>query len=159
MRDPAEEHADVARRIAELAQAKGLTVGCAESLTSGAIAIAIGAAPEASEWFRGGVVAYSEAVKRGALGVNARKLTSATCARQMAGGAAAVLMAGAAVAVTGVGGPGPTDGEPAGTVFIAATVRGRMIDRHLVFDGDPAEVVHATAGAALELLAQALDEA
>ena len=159
MQDPAEEYEDLARRIAELAQTKGLTIGCAESLTSGAIAVAIGAAPEASEWFRGGVVAYSEAVKRGVLGVNARKLTSATCARQMAGGAAAVLMAGATVAVTGVGGPGPADGEPAGTVFIAATVRGRVIERHHVFDDEPAHVVHATVGAALELLAQALDEA
>lgn len=159
MQDPAEEYAEAGRRIAELAQARGLTVGCAESLTSGAIAVAIGAAPEASEWFRGGVVAYDEAVKRGLLGVNARKITSATCARQLAGGAAAVLQADATVAVTGVGGPGPADGEPAGTVFIAATVRGRMIERQHRFDGDPAEVVHATVGAALDLLAQALDEA
>ena len=159
MQDPAEEYEDVARRVAELAQAKGLTIGCAESLTSGAIAVALGAAPEASAWFRGGVVSYDEAVKRGLLGVNARKITSAACARQMAGGAAAVLTADAAVAVTGVGGPGPTDGEPAGTVFIAATVRGRMIEQQQLFDGDPAEVVHATVGAALELLAQALDDA
>lgn len=159
MQDPAEEYEDVARRVAELAQAKGLTIGCAESLTSGAIAVALGAAPEASAWFRGGVVSYDEAVKRGLLGVNARKITSAACARQMAGGAAAVLTADAAVAVTGVGGPGPTDGEPAGTVFIAATVRGRMIEQQQLFDGDPAQVVHATVGAALELLAQALDDA
>lgn len=159
MQDPAEEYEDVARRVAELAQAKGLTIGCAESLTSGAIAVALGAAPEASAWFRGGVVSYDEAVKRGLLGVSARKITSAACARQMAGGAAAVLTADAAVAVTGVGGPGPTDGEPAGTVFIAATVRGRMIEQQQLFDGDPAQVVHATVGAALELLAQALDDA
>lgn len=159
MQDPAEEFAATAERIADRARARGLTVGCAESLTSGAIAVAIGAAPEASEWFRGGVVAYDEAVKRGLLGVDAPKITSSACARQLAGGAAAVLQADAAVAVTGVGGPGPVDGEPAGTVFIAATVHGRMIERHHVFDGDPAQVVHATVGAALDLLAQALDEA
>ena len=39
------------------AQAKGLRVGAAESLTSGRLAVELGRAERASEWFAGSVVA------------------------------------------------------------------------------------------------------
>lgn len=156
MEDPADEFAALAEEVADRAKAAGLTVATAESLTSGGIANAIGAAPEASEWFRGGVVAYAEAVKREVLGVTAESITSAECARELASGVASLLGADAAVAVTGVGGPDPADGEPAGTVFAAASVRGELRDALFRFDGNPAEVVHQTVRAALTLLRDAL---
>jgi len=157
MQDPAEEYAEdaegIARRVAEL----GMTVATAESLTAGAVSVALGAAPEASDWYRGGLAAYSEDVKREVLGVTAEKVTSAQCARELALGVARLLGADASVAVTGVGGPGPTEGEPEGTVFAAAQVRGEVVEAHHVFEGDPAEIVHQTVGAALALLRQALE--
>lgn len=156
MEDPADEFAALAEEVADRAQAAGLTVATAESLTSGGIANAIGAAPEASEWFRGGVVAYAEAVKREVLGVTAESITSAECARELAAGVAELLGADAAVSVTGVGGPDPADGEPAGTVYAAVSVRGELRDARFRFDGGPAEVVHQTVRAALELLRDAL---
>jgi nicotinamide-nucleotide amidase len=159
MEDPADEFAALAEEVADRAQAAGLTVATAESLTSGGIANAIGAAPEASEWFRGGIVAYAEAVKREVLGVTAESITSAGCARELATGVAKLLGADAAVAVTGVGGPEPADGEPAGTVYAAAWVQGELRDAHFNFDGEPAEVVHQTVRAALELLRDALPPA
>ena len=156
MEDPADEFATLAEEVADRAQAAGLTVASAESLTSGGITNALGAAPEASEWLRGGVVAYAEAVKREVLGVTADDITSAECARQLATGVARLLGADAAVAVTGVGGPEPSDGEPAGSVYAAVTVDGDVRDAHFQFDGDPSEVVHRTIRAALELLRDAL---
>ena len=42
-----------AELVASLAGERGWSVGAAESLTSGAVASALGAAPEASSWFRG----------------------------------------------------------------------------------------------------------
>jgi nicotinamide-nucleotide amidase len=159
MQDPAEEYAADAEAIAERVKELGITVATAESLTSGAISVALGAAPEASDWYRGGVAAYSEEVKREVLGVTAEKVTSAQCARELASGVAKLLGADASVAVTGVGGPGPTEGEPEGTVFAAARVGDTLLEAHHVFDGDPAEVVHETVGAALALLRQALEAA
>lgn len=156
MEDPADEFAELASEIAELARISGLTIAAAESITSGAITNALGAAPEASEWLRGGVVAYAESVKRDVLGVTAEKITSAACARQLASGVAQLLEADAAVAVTGVGGPEPADGEPAGSIYAAVTVRGDLRDAHFQFDGDPSVVVHQTVRAALELLRDAL---
>jgi nicotinamide-nucleotide amidase len=156
MEDPADEFARVASEVAERAQAAGLPIAVAESLTSGGIANALGAAPEASEWFRGGVVAYAESVKRDVLGVEADSVNSTQCARELATGVAGLLDAGAAVAVTGVGGPEPEDDEPAGSVYAAVTVQGEVRDAHFQFDGDPSQVVHQTVRAALELLRDAL---
>ncbi|WP_448811552.1 CinA family protein [Agromyces bauzanensis] len=156
MQDPADEFAGIAAEVARRAQAAGLTVAAAESLTSGAITNTLGAAPDASEWLRGGVVAYAEGVKRDVLGVTADDITSAQCARELAAGVARLLGADAAVSVTGVGGPEPADGEPAGSVYAAVAVRGDIRDAHFQFDGDPSEVVHATVRAALELLRDAL---
>ena len=159
MQDPADKFERLAEEIARRAKGAGLTVAAAESLTTGAISNALGAAPEASEWLRGGVVAYATEVKRALLGVTAEKVASAQCARELAEGVARVLDADATVAVTGVGGPDPDEGEPAGSVFAAASVRGELREAHWQFDGDPSEVVHQTAGAALTLLRDALPPA
>jgi len=159
MEDPADEFAAIADDIGERVRASGLRVAAAESLTSGAIANALGAGPDASQWFQGGVVAYAESVKREVLGVTAESVTSAQCARELATGVARLLGAEAAVAVTGVGGPEPEGDEPAGSVYAAVTVRGDIRDAHFQFDGgDPSVVVHQTVRAALELLRDALPE-
>ena len=159
MQDPADEFDGLAVEIAQRAQAAGLTIAAAESLTTGAISNALGAAPEASEWLRGGIVAYAEGVKRDLVGVTAEKVASAQCARELASGVARLLGADAAVAVTGVGGPGPDEDEPPGSVYAATSVRGEIREAHWQFEGDPSEVVHRTAGAALALLRDALPPA
>lgn len=67
----------------------------------------------------------------------------------MAVGALRVLGADVAVGATGVGGPEPSEGCPAGTVFVAvATARGHRV-REYHFDGDPPQVVRAAAARAL----------
>ena len=63
-------------------------VAAAESLTSGRVAAQLGAAPEAAEWFRGGLVAYHDQVKHGLLGVPDGPVVCDRAARQMARGAA-----------------------------------------------------------------------
>ena len=157
MEDPADEFAAIADDIAERVRAANLRVAAAESLTSGAIANALGAGPDASEWFQGGVVAYAESVKRELLGVTAESVASTQCARELATGVARLLGADATVAVTGVGGPEPEGDEPAGSVYAAVLVRGDIRDAHFQFDGgDPSVVVHQTVRAALELLRDAL---
>lgn len=97
----------------------GQTLAVAESLTGGLLASAFARAPGSSEWFRGGIVAYSSAVKYDLLDVPDGPVVSEAAAVTMARGACRLLKAEVAVAVTGVAGPDPQDGEPPGTVWAA----------------------------------------
>ena len=144
--------------VAELAQESSLSVAVAESLTSGAVASALGAGPEASEWFRGGVVAYAPTVKFDVLGVTPGRVVTEQCAREMAVGVASLLGADVAAAVTGVGGPGPDEGEPAGTTIIAVTSPSGLTCRTFRFDGDPSEVLEATVEQVVSMTATAMRE-
>lgn len=78
------------------------------------------------------------------------------CAREMATGVQRVTGADVAVAVTGVGGPDPEEGRPAGTVFIAVAVGDDVAVHEHAFTGDPEKIVAASTRAALEHLAHAL---
>ena len=130
-----------------------LTVATAESLTSGTIAKTLGAGPNASAWFRGGVVAYAEDVKFHVLGVDEGPVVTDRCAQQMAEGARRLLDADLVVAATGVGGPDPSEGEPPGTVFVAVAGPSGVETAKLSLDGDPDAVLAGTVSACLVRLA------
>ncbi len=151
--DGMNDHA-IAEELAEVVRRRGLTVAVAESLTAGQIATALGAAPESAEWFRGGIVAYSAEVKHKVLGVPQVPVVSETAAKAMAEGVNSLLGATLSVAVTGVGGPGPQDGEPAGSVWFALA-DDSVTASHRQFDGDPEQVLEQTVQRALELLLEA----
>lgn len=92
-----------------------LTLAVAESLTCGRVQAAIGAVPGASEYFLGGVTAYSLAAKVKLLGVNRAHARRVNCVSQrvaveMAQGACALFGAAVAVATTGYAEPSPADG-------------------------------------------------
>ncbi|TDP98410.1 MULTISPECIES: CinA family protein [unclassified Leifsonia] len=152
-----ENDTDLGETIADLASSAGLTIAVAESLTSGAIASALGASPQAGDWFAGGVVAYSEHVKFDVLGVTPGPVITAACAEQMASGVGRLLSADLVAAVTGAGGPGSEEGKEAGTVFLAHGRPDAPQVEELHFDGDPEEVVRATVDAALAAMARDLE--
>jgi nicotinamide-nucleotide amidase len=131
-------------------------VAVAESLTSGKLATTLGAGPDASEWFVGGVVAYAADDKNDLLGVTPGPVETGHCPTEMARGVARLLRADATVAVTGVGGPDPDEGEPAGTVYLAAVGPRHESCRRLDLDGNPDEVVLQTVAAALTDLRTAI---
>lgn len=149
--------AEIAERIGRRALAAGLRVAVAESLTSGAIATRLGAASQASSWFAGGVVAYAADVKFKVLNVDPGPVVTARCAAQLADGVTRLLGADVAVAVTGVGGPEPDEGHPAGTVYTAVSHLSEQHVTHNVFDGDPSEVVEQATFNALQLLLRAVE--
>ncbi|MGV9615335.1 CinA family protein [Nocardia xishanensis] len=144
-----------AAELARLALDHGLSIAVAESLTCGRLACSLGAAPDSSDWFRGGVVAYHPDVKHRLLDVPDVPVVSETAARAMATGVRALVGATAAVAVTGVGGPDPQDGEPAGSVWFAVATGGEVRAEHRTFDGDPDRVLDQTVDHALDLLLEA----
>ena len=50
----------LAVRIADALRSSSVTVAVAESLTGGSLAARLAAAPDSSEWFRGGIVAEEQ---------------------------------------------------------------------------------------------------
>ncbi|MDR6864749.1 CinA family protein [Phycicoccus sp. 3266] len=151
--DPSER----AEQVARLAEVSGRSVAVAESLTAGALSSALGAAPDSSEWFRGGVVAYASDVKHTLLKVPDGPVVSEQAALAMAESTAELLGADVALAVTGAGGPDPQDGQPAGTVWLAVCVGRHATTECRRFPGSPEDVVQQTVLRGLALLQQALE--
>jgi nicotinamide-nucleotide amidase len=112
--DETMEHAVLTRL-----EARGWTLGVAESLTGGLIGARLASVPGASRTFRGSIASYATDVKRDVLGVSAERVVSGECAEQMAEGARRALGADVGIAVTGVAGPDEQDGQPVGTVWFA----------------------------------------
>ncbi len=136
--------------------ARGETVGCAESLTGGALADLLSGTPGASATFRGGVVSYATGVKRDVLGVTAAQVVSADCASQMAVGARRLLAVDWALAATGVAGPEKQDDKPVGTVYLGLAGPLGVEVHRLLLSGDRAGIRAAACRAALEALADEL---
>lgn len=130
----------------------GRLLACAESCTAGRVAARCAAAPGASSWFRGGLVAYHPEVKRELLGVTAESVFSSQAVREMAVGVATLLGASVAVSTSGVAGDEPVDGCAPGTVYFGTVVDGDVRATVLRFDGDADAVAEQAADAALLLL-------
>jgi nicotinamide-nucleotide amidase len=154
----------LAHVIVERISARGETLGCAESITGGAIAEAIVRVPGASRCFLGGIVAYDNAVKEALLDVPhatlaAHGAVSAEVAEAMARGACERLGTTFALATTGIAGPtGATENKPVGLVYIALAERGGPVDvRRITLPGSRDEVRNRTLMFALNMLWRRLE--
>ena len=95
----------------------------AESLTGGLVAARIVAVPGASEWFRGGIVAYASEVKADLLDVPPGPVVSEAAARRRwPTGVRRALGADVGLSTTGVAGPTEQEGQPPGTVWLGMAV-------------------------------------
>ena len=121
--------------IGEQLRTAGLTVGTAESCTGGAIAATLTSVPGSSDYFMGGIVSYTNAVKRHLLRVSPTDLqqcgpVSQPVVEQMARGAREALHCDIAVATSGIAGPGGSTPEtPIGTVWIAIATPTRTLSK------------------------------
>ncbi len=119
------ENKILSREIQQLVYEAGKTLGTAESCTGGRIAESIIAVPGASEYFKGGVISYTDEIKEHVLGVDHDTLVekdavSEEVARMMVQGATRVLNVDYAIAATGYAGPGGGTKEiPVGTIWLA----------------------------------------
>jgi len=110
-----------------LLQRRSWMAATAESVTGGRVAAALTGVPGSSQSFAGGIVAYDNAVKTGALGVDAALIerdgaVSESVALAMARGARERLHAQIAVATTGIAGPsGGSPKKPVGLVWFAVS--------------------------------------
>ena len=119
--------------IGELLKAKNLSLSTAESCTGGGIAALITSVPGSSEYFNGGIVAYSNEIKKDLLHVSAETLAkygavSRETVIEMVKGAMKTLKTDCAVATSGIAGPGGgTPEKPVGTVWIAAAYKNDIV--------------------------------
>lgn len=122
--------ADALELKALLLRAPRLTLAVAESLTAGHVQARVAAASGSSEYFLGGITAYSLEEKVRHLGVNraaAKKVNcvSAEVAEQMARGACELFGSDLGVATTGYAEPSPVDGVKTPFAWWAVAHRGR----------------------------------
>lgn len=115
----------ISRQIGDILYASGLTIGTAESCTGGRISEAIIAIPGSSDYYKGGIVAYTDEVKVKLLGVSSEVLEEQTAvseevAREMVLGTLNTIGVDFAIASTGYAGPGGgTKEAPVGTIWLA----------------------------------------
>ena len=114
----------ISRQIGDQLYASGLTVGTAESCTGGRIAESIVDIPGASNYFKGGIISYTNEIKERLLGVDHEVLETQTAvceevAREMVQGAIKALGVDYAISATGIAGPGGGTKEiPVGTIWL-----------------------------------------
>lgn len=116
------------KEINEILWRNRKTLSVAESCTSGRVASVITAVPGSSQYFKGGLIAYSNEVKIKSLGVDAALIEEHTAVSEdvvkaMVRGALEMFESDYAVAVSGFAGPGGVEnGKNAitvGTIWIA----------------------------------------
>jgi len=148
----------VAQKLGRALQERRSRMATAESCTGGWIAKAVTDVAGSSQWFEGGIVAYSNAAKIGLLGLSGDMLAAhgavseeTVCA--MAEGARSRFAADIAVAVSGIAGPGGgTADKPVGTVHFAWAEPSGVTAARRIFAGSRETVRRLTVALALERL-------
>lgn len=141
-----------------LLKTRGETLATAESCTGGNIAHRFTAMPGASEYFKGGVVAYSNEVKMALLGVDPESLNhygavSQSVAEQMAEGVRRATGATYGISTTGIAGPtGGTPEKPVGTVWMAVATPNGVFSRRMVFGSVRSQNIERASSNCINLL-------
>lgn len=141
---------------------RGETVSVAESCTGGYLGQRITSIAGSSDYFLGGFLTYTEAIKHALLGVDEQLLREHTAvseqvAEAMARGARERTGSTWALSVTGVAGPGGgTEQNPVGTVIIGLAGPQRTRVHRYRFLGDRERIRVWASQAALDLLRRGL---
>ena len=145
-------------KAGQLLHERKLKLALAESCTGGLVGHRVTNVPGSSEYFTGGVVAYSYEAKVETLGVswdtlNGFGAVSGETVLEMARGAKRLLDADIAVSVSGIAGPGgATDEKPVGTTWVGLAANDGEWSREFHFDGDREQNKESSASAALQML-------
>jgi nicotinamide-nucleotide amidase len=141
----------------------GRSLAVAESCTGGLMAARMTERAGASEYFAGGVVAYSNEAKSALLGVDRGLIerhgaVSTEVAEAMAEGALERFEADVALSITGVAGPGGgTEAKPVGYVcWSAALAGGARLTRDTQLPGDRTEIRDRSTTVGMHLLRRLL---
>ncbi len=146
------------RELGKLLLARKWTLAAAESCTGGLLGDMITDQPGSSAFFRGGITAYSNRVKRRILGVPADILegegaVSPGTARSMARAVRKLLDATVGVGISGIAGPGGgSPVKPVGLVYVAVVTPKQESVKKYHLHGTRRQIKVQAAGKALALL-------
>lgn len=152
----------LAARLGRVLSSRSLTLAVAESCTGGLLCAALTDIPGSSAYFKGGVVAYDNAVKAAELSVPPDLIAragavSGEVAAAMAEGVARRLAANVGVGTTGIAGPaGGSPEKPVGTVWVAVAAGAVRISRRFLLSGDRDAVRAGAVERALRILIEVL---
>jgi nicotinamide-nucleotide amidase len=148
--------------LGQLLRAQNKTLATAESCTGGQIAASITKVPGCSNYFKGGVIAYSNDVKVNQLNVSQSDLdaygaVSKPVVESMAKGVIKLLDVDYAIATSGVAGPdGGSVEKPVGTVWIAVASRTEVYAQQFLFGKHRERNIQAATLTALNLMRRML---
>lgn len=120
-------------KIGSMLKSKSLSLSTAESCTGGGIAALITSVPGSSDYFYGGIVAYSNEIKISLLNVATETLkrygaVSRETVIEMVKGAMETMKTDCAIATSGIAGPGGGSLEkPVGTIWIAVAYKSEIV--------------------------------
>ncbi len=153
-----DENTTLEEAVINLLKENHFTVATSESCTAGLFTGRLANVPGTSEVLKGGIIAYTEKVKRKYAGVKRHTLDKNTAvsertAAEMSKGACAMFKTDCGVSITGLAGPGGgSDKQPIGLVYIGVTVQKKTVVKEFNFSGDRQEVRYQAVTEALALL-------
>jgi PncC family amidohydrolase len=145
-------------RLWVLLRKKGKTLSVAESCTGGLLGQRITAVPGSSDYFMGGIIAYSDRIKTTRLGVSKKSLkkygaVSKNVAEQMAKNVRRFFKTDYGLSITGIAGPGGgTKTKPVGLVYIAVSTPKKVFCKKYFFRGGRNAVRSQASHQAINLL-------
>jgi nicotinamide-nucleotide amidase len=144
--------------LGKIFREKKLTLSVAESCTGGSVSACITSVAGSSEYYKGGIVAYSNEIKETELSVPENLITeygavSEQVVLAMARGILARFQTDLAIAVTGIAGPsGGSPDKPVGTVWIAVGDKKTLVSRMFHFGENRERNIFRTTQTALNML-------
>jgi nicotinamide-nucleotide amidase len=151
--------------IGNLLKEHYLTIATAESCTGGMVAQKLTSIPGSSAYFKGGIVAYDNAVKAEQLGISEATLetfgaVSEETVSEMAQNVRQLLKTDIGIATSGIAGPtGGTPEKPVGTIWIAYADAHQTVAKKLNFNRTRELNIEFTTMNVLNLVRQSLPEA
>ncbi len=134
---------------------RGLTLGTVESATGGLIADMLTNVPGSSHFYKGSIIAYSNEIKTGVVGVNPETIerhgaVSPEVAEEMAAGGRRLLGVDICLSDTGVAGPGGGSAhKPVGLFYIGFSYDGGTYSHKCLLEGNRTMNKQSAADAAL----------
>jgi nicotinamide-nucleotide amidase len=155
------------KEINEIMWSCGKTLSTAESCTAGRISAAITAVPGSSDYFKGGLICYSDQIKHNFLNVDEKIIEEKTSVcedvvRQMVIGANELFGTDYALAISGFAGPGGPDGGRSGvlvgTIWIAVGNKDNIQTRVIEEDNGRDKNLSSATSIAIHMLHDYLKE-
>jgi len=158
------DNEEIEEAIGRMLQEKKWTLATAESCTGGFLAHKITSVPGSSQWFQGGMVPYSNAIKNQQLRVPNEVLeehgaVSEPVVRLLAENVRKEFGTDAGISVSGVAGPsGGSKEKPVGTVWIGYSDHEKTVAKRFNFTKDRMLNIQYTTMAALNMIRINLDK-